>query len=136
MSIPLPAPKRDRGRMVLIAVLAASLLLNALAAGAALRAYRLRSELLGPDAVAVFFSRDTRRDISRALARSADPLRAALRDAALARKAVVDTAETRPFDRAATAAAMETFRARANEALALTQGVILDTLEARAAQGR
>ncbi|MCB2114872.1 MAG: hypothetical protein KDE00_00870 [Rhodobacteraceae bacterium] len=131
---PPPARRRDAGRIVLIVALAVSLLFNAIAAGAALRAHRLKSELLGPDAAAAMFPRDIRRDIARELAGGDAPLKTAIRAAIEARRAVVDTAAAEPFDRAATEAAMADLRVKADAALAAAQGVVLDALTRRAAR--
>lgn len=129
-----PPARRDGGRILLIAVLAVSLLLNALAAGAALRAYRLRSEILGPDVATALFPREVRRDIARAVAARGEPLKTAVRSVVEARKTVVAAAIARPFDRAATETAMAELRIRADAALAEAQGVVLDALTERAAR--
>lgn len=125
--------KRDKGRIALIAVLAVSLLGNALAAGAVLRFRALQSDLLGPSAEQAFFSRAVRRDLRAALRENADTLRPALHRLAEDRAAVVAAGMAQPFDRAALDAAMTKFRTDADAGIGVLQQVIGDRLEARAA---
>jgi hypothetical protein len=128
------APRRDRGRILLLSVLLLSLLLNAVAAGAALRAYRLRQDILGPETAAALFPRDYRREIGRAIAASDGAVKTAIRATVSARARVVQTGTARPFDRAATEAAMAELRRSADTALTLAQSVVLDALTAKAAR--
>lgn len=123
--------KRNWGRMALIGVLAVSLLGNALSLGALARLRALRTDLLGPAAERALFPREIRADLREALAGHGATLRPALRDLVAARAAVVATGSARPFDRAATEAAMTEFRARLDQTLAQTQAVMLDALEQR-----
>lgn len=125
--------KRDRGRIVLVAVLGLSLLGNALTVGAVLRFQSVRQDLLGPASETAFFEGGTRRDIRAALEENGATLRPALRRAAEARAAVVAAGTARPFDAEATRAAMDRFRAEVDGLLVLVQGVVLERLEARAA---
>lgn len=125
--------KRDKGRIALIAVLAVSLLGNALAAGAVLRFRALQGDLLGPAAAQAFFPREVRRDLRAALRDHAESLRPALHRLAEDRAAVVAAGMARPFDRAALDVAMTRFRTDADAGIAALQAVIGDTLEARAA---
>lgn len=124
--------KRDKGRIVLIAVLAVSLLGNALAAGAVLRFRALQSELLGPAAEQALFPRAVRRDLRAALRENAETLRPALHRLAEDRAAVVAASTAQPFDRAALDAAMVAMRAQLDTTLGAVQQVIGDRLEARA----
>lgn len=125
--------KRDKGRIALIAVLAVSLLGNALAAGAVLRFRALQSELLGPAAEQALFPRAVRRDLRAALRENAETLRPALHRLAEDRAAVVAASTAQPFDRAALDAAMTKFRTDADAGIEVLQQVIGDRLEARAA---
>ncbi|MFC5736735.1 hypothetical protein [Sinirhodobacter huangdaonensis] len=124
--------KRDTGRIVLIAVLAVSLLGNALAAGAVLRFRALQTELLGPAAEQALFPRAVRRDLRAALRENAETLRPALHRLAEDRAAVVAAGAARPFDRAALDAAMVAMRAQLDTTLGAVQQVVGDRLEARA----
>ena len=124
--------KRDKGRIALIAVLAVSLLGNALAAGAVLRFRALQSELLGPAAEQALFPRAVRRDLRAALRETAETLRPALHRLAEDRAAVVAAGAARPFDRAALDAAMVAMRAQLDTTLGAVQQVVGDRLEARA----
>lgn len=124
--------KRDTGRIVLIAVLAVSLLGNALAAGAVLRFRALQTELLGPAAEQARFPRPVRRDLRAALRENAETLRPALHRLAEDRAAVVAAGAARPFDRAALDAAMVAMRAQLDTTLGAVQQVVGDRLEARA----
>lgn len=124
--------KHDRGRIVLIAVLAVSLLGNALAAGAVLRFRALQTELLGPAAEQARFPRAVRRDLRAALRENAETLRPALHRLAEDRAAVVAAGAARPFDRAALDAAMVAMRAQLDTTLGAVQQVVGDRLEARA----
>ncbi|RLL65122.1 hypothetical protein [Paenirhodobacter hankyongi] len=124
--------KRDKGRIALIAVLAVSLLGNALAAGAVLRFRALQSELLGPAAEQALFPRAVRRDLRAALRENAETLRPALHRLAEDRAAVVAASTAQPFDRAALDAAMVAMRAQLDTTLGAVQQVIGDRLEARA----
>lgn len=126
------AHERDTGRIVLIAVLAVSLLGNALAAGAVLRFRALQSELLGPAADQALFPRAARRDLRAALRENAETLRPALHRLAEDRAAVVAAGAARPFDRAALDAAMVAMRAQLDTTLGAVQQVVGDRLEARA----
>ncbi|MBN9886641.1 hypothetical protein [Salipiger abyssi] len=124
--------RRNSGRIALIAVLAVSLLGNALTAGALLRFKAMRSELLGPVAEAAVFPREVRRDLRAALAENADTLRPALHDLARARAAIISAGTAEPFDRAEVEAAMDVFRGEAEATIAQVQAVVLEVLAARA----
>lgn len=124
--------RRDRGRMILIGVLAVSLAGNALALGAAARFMTLRHEVLGGVAGEAVFPRPERRALLSAVHEQADVLRPELRALVEARVAVVEAGTARPFDRAALETAMTGFRAAADRMLVSVQKVIADTLEARA----
>lgn len=124
--------RRNSGRIALIAVLAVSLLGNALTAGALLRFKAMRSELLGPVAEDAVFPRQIRRDLRAALAENADTLRPALRDLARARAAIVTAGTAEPFERAEVDAAMAAFRSEADDTIAQVQAVVLEVLAARA----
>jgi len=126
--------KRNTGRIVLIAVLAVSLLGNALTLGAALRLRALRADLLGPEAAQALYPREMRSVLRDALTSHADQLRPELHDLVAARAAVVAAGTARPFERAALDAAMADLRARFDTTLADVQKVLADALEAEAAK--
>jgi hypothetical protein len=128
----LPTPRRDNGRILLIVVLALSLLLNALALGAAIRLHNLR-EAFGGGAAALTLPPDMRRDLMQALARDPD-LRADLARVRAARTAAVAAATAKPFDRPAAEAAMTTLRTEVGTLMEQAQKVILHDLTNTAAQ--
>ena len=124
--------KRNTGRIVLIAVLALSLLGNALTLGAALRLRALRADLLGPEAAQALYPREMRAVLRDALSRHADQLRPELHALVAARAAVVAAGTARPFDRTALDAAMADLRGQFDVTLADVQKVLADALEAEA----
>ncbi|WP_095589953.1 periplasmic heavy metal sensor [Actibacterium ureilyticum] len=126
--------KRDRGRMVLIGVLALSLMGNALTLGAVLKLRAVRTELIGPTAAAPVFPRAERRALRAALSARADDLRPRLRALVDARADVVRAGLARPFDRAAVDTAMDGFRTELDATVVLLQTVIGDSLQAQAGQ--
>ena len=79
------------GRMVLVAVLALSLLGNALAIGAGLRLLRLRADLLGDQAYAGLQEPEVRRALNAALVAHRDTIAPALRAVLRARMAAMET---------------------------------------------
>lgn len=126
--------RRNRGRLILVGLLAVSLLGNAVSLGAVLQFQRMRHSLLGPDAQAALFPRDYRRDFSAALKAHQPEIRQDLAQIVAARSKVVEMAQARPFDRASTEAAMAEFRDRIDGTLAHVQVILLDTMEKRAQQ--
>lgn len=128
------AKKRNPGQIALIAVLALSLMGNALAVGAVLRFRALQGDLLGPAAAQATFPREIRRELRAALREKAGMLRPALRQLTEDRAAVVAAGQARPFDRVALDAAMARFRADLDSGLGAVQQVVGDRLEARAAK--
>lgn len=128
--------RRDAGRMILIAVLAVSLAGNALAIGAVARFQSLRHEVLGGAAETALFPRPERRALLAAVRAQSDTLRPELEALVASRVRVVEAGLARPFDRAALDAAMAGFRMAADDMLIALQGVIADTLEARASSPR
>ncbi|TDX25560.1 hypothetical protein [Rhodovulum visakhapatnamense] len=122
------------GRVALVAVLALSLLGNAVALGGALKLQRVKTALLGEAAAAqsVVFPAEIRRDLRRALEARRDRIDPALAAAVAARAEVVARGAAEPFDRAATEEAMRGFRRDLNALLDLTQETVLDALGARA----
>ena len=118
----------SRGRMVLIAVLALSLLGNALALGAALRLRHMR-DALGADA-SVSLPAALRRDVFAALGRDQN-LKAALTRVQTARQAFVAAATAQPFDRAATDATLTALRGAVTALMEQGQGVVLAALAAK-----
>lgn len=129
-----PRKRRNRLQIALVAALAISLLGNALAIGAGLRLRALRADLLGPAAEAAFFPRDIRQALRAALAAERDTLLPDLHALARIRAQLVADAMARPFDRAAVEADMALLRQQADRLLATVQGIVADTLEARARQ--
>jgi uncharacterized membrane protein len=128
-------PRRNRGRLILIGVLALSLLGNAVALGGALRLAALRGELLGPAADSALFPRATRVALREALRAHEADLLPPLHDLTRQRATLVATASARPFDRAAVEAEMAQTRRMADALLAQTQIILLDALEAQAKAG-
>jgi hypothetical protein len=120
---------RSWGRIALIAVLAVSLLGNAVSLGAAVRFRTIRAELLGPSAEAALFPRALRKEFHDALADNSDQLIPMLHALVRTRAQIVAAADIRPFDRAAVAAEMEVFNTQAAALLAQAQNVLLDRLE-------
>ena len=82
-----PAARRSWGRIALVAALALSLLLNAVAVGAWLRLREARADLLGPEAAAARLPDDLRQDLRTALRAEARSIRPLLRDVVQARAA-------------------------------------------------
>ena len=126
-------PRRNWKRIALIGAFALSLTGNALAIGAAWRLSAAREELFGPAAEQAVFDRATRRALREAFGAETDRLRPQLHALAAARAAVVRAGAARPFDAAALAAAQAAFRTELDAALDVTQGLIAQTLAARAA---
>jgi hypothetical protein len=125
-----PPPRRDKARIVLIAVLTVSLIFNALALGAALRLHQLRQGLTGGDAAALTLPREMRRDILSALA-DAPELKAGLARVQAARRAVVAAATATPFNPAEAEAAMTELRGEVTRLMEQGQAVILQDLTRR-----
>ncbi|WP_172330205.1 periplasmic heavy metal sensor [Mangrovicoccus sp. HB161399] len=128
------AMRLRRGRLVLVCVLVLSLLGNAVTLGAVLRFRSLQSELLGDAGTAAFYPPPVRRALRDALGAQRDSLMPLLHAAAEARAGVVAAGTAEPFDRAATEAAMASFRASVDALLEGAQHMVLDTLEAEAAK--
>ena len=128
-----PAARRSWGRIALVAALALSLLLNAVAVGAWLRLREARADLLGPEAAAARLPDDLRQDLRTALRAEARSIRPLLRDVVQARAAVVAAANARPYVRANDDAAMVSFRTSLDALLTEVQRVFLDQLDVRAA---
>lgn len=124
--------KRDRGRMILIGVLAVSLLGNALTLGALAKLRSIGNDLTGPMSEAPVFPRAERRALRAAMKDRADEVQPRFRALVDARAAVVQAGTTQPFDRAAVEAAMDRFRTELDGTLVVLQDVIVDTLEAQA----
>jgi hypothetical protein len=133
-SVPPLPPHRSWGRIALIAVLVLSLLGNAVALGALLRFRTVRAEILGPQAELVVLPAEIRQELRAALRAEARQMAPLLRDILQARVAMVRAATARPYDRAATEAAMEDFRQSLGLLLAEVQVVFLDRLDAIAAK--
>lgn len=128
------AAPRNWGRIALIALLALSLLGNAVTVGAVMKLRANRTALAGPEAEYTRFPRDLRRSINTALRDNAAQIRPALQRLAAARKEMVETGTARPFDRAASEAAIAAFRTEAAAVMAEIQPILLGTLEAEASR--
>lgn len=126
--------KRNWGRIALIAALALSLFGNAMTVGAVMKLRANRAALAGPEAEFTRFPRPLRRAINSAMRDNAAQIRPALARLQAARKAMVETGTARPFDRAASEAAIEAFRTEAAAAMAVLQPILLDTLEREASR--
>lgn len=124
--------RRDRGRMILIAILAVSLAGNAVSLGALARLQTLRQDLFGGAAGAPLFPRDERRALGAAVRAKGDVLRPQLDRLVAARARVVEAGLARPFDRPALDAAMADLRRELEAMMIAVQLVVGDTLEARA----
>jgi len=120
------------GRMVLVAVLALSLLGNALAIGAGLRLLRLRADLLGDQAYAGLQEPEVRRALNAALVAHRDTIAPALRAVLRARMAAMETGSAEPFDRQATLDRMADTRLAIDQLLDAVQIALLDGLETHA----
>lgn len=119
----------NKGRVLLIVVLALSLGLNALVVGAGLRLYGLRTDLLGATEYTVDEPREIRRYQNRALLAHKDDIRPLVQAYLEARVATLETATATPFDRAATEARMAEGRARLDALIDALQDILLDAFE-------
>lgn len=120
---------RDRGRMLLVGVLALSLLGNALALGGAWRLHQIRQAVLESAGGEARLPRALRRQIGAALAAHRADFSADLAALGQARADFVAAATAQPPDRAAAAAALAAFRAAADRLMAQAQPVMLQALE-------
>lgn len=127
-------PRRNRGRMILIGVLAVSLLGNAVSIGTVLRFQQMRSSLLGPGSQSALFPRDYRREFNAALKVHQPEIKQELAQIVAARSKIVEMAMARPFDRASTQEAMTEFRDQVTGTLAHVQAILLDVIEDHAQQ--
>ena len=123
----LPAPRRDKTRLALIIVLALSLLLNALAIGAALRLHHLRQALTGGDTAGLTLPAEMRKDLIAAIT-TAPGLKTDLARVQDARRAAIAAATAKPFDRTATEAALTALRGEVTTLMTDGQQVVLDDL--------
>jgi uncharacterized membrane protein len=126
-----PRPRRSWGRIVLIAVLALSLLGNALTLGGLLRLRELRETLVGAGTEAITLPEALRQDLRAALRDRRADLMPALREVLLSRRALIAAMTAQPHDRTATDAAMTAFRADIDRLLAAAQPILLDRLDDR-----
>lgn len=124
--------KRNRGRLVLIGVLALSLLGNAVTLGAVMQLRSVQADVLGPAADGALFARAERKHILAAIRANSDILRPQMHALAAARAEVVRAGTARPFDRAALDLAMVGFRTQLDQTTSSLQAVIADALEAAA----
>ena len=124
-------PRRSWSRIVLIAVLALSLFGNAMALGAYLRLRELRESLVGRGTEAIALPEPMRQELRAALRERKTELEPALRDLALARRALIAAISAEPYDRATTEAAMTDFRADIDGLLSGAQVILLDYLDNR-----
>jgi hypothetical protein len=116
-----PAAKR---RILLPLVLAVSLLGNALAVGAVIKLRHVRADVIGDSAP---LPRDLRRTLLAAMARDTI-LRASLAQVQSARAAFVTAATAKPYDPAATEAALTALRAEVSSLMQQGQTVVLTAL--------
>lgn len=119
-------------RVLFWIVVGASLLANAVVLGLWLRTGELREEIGG----AAFrdLPRAARLEARRAMVENRAALRAALKDAGDARRAMYAAAEARPYDRAAVEAAMERVRAATSALQAEGQKALLQAFDKAAEQ--
>lgn len=115
----------------LVAVLAMSLLGNALAVGAGLQIWKLRQSMLG-DGPAITLPRTERRALIRALVSHEDEMRPALTEVQTARRAAVAAVLARPYDAAKASATLDALRGALGELMREGQMVLLEDLSQRA----
>jgi hypothetical protein len=102
--------------------------------GALVRLRGIRDRIMGPAAEAAMLPADLRQEMRGVLKAEAGRLVPLVQDMTRARAAVVAAATARPYDRAATEAAMQVFRQKVDRLLAETQLVFLDHLDTLAAK--
>lgn len=119
------------GRFWLVAALALSLLLNAVALGAAARLWHLRQVVAADLGGGATLSRPLRRDLAATLVAHRADLAPALAAVQAARAAAVQAAEAQPFDRARADAALTELRLAVDALMAKAQALVLDRLSAR-----
>lgn len=112
------------------AVLALSLLGNALALGAGLKLHHLRQDLLGGGA-AVTLPTAERRALGWALVAHQAELQPSLHAVQVARAEAAAAIRARPFDRAKVSAALDGLRTALDGLMVQGQGVVLDDLAQR-----
>lgn len=122
-----PPARRNTGRVILIAILALSLLFNALAIGAGLRIYRLRHSLLG-DSAAITLPRDLRRDLGQALESHATELRPALLAMQTARRDAVLAFTAKPYVATKATVALDALRNALDGLMQQAQPVLLQEM--------
>ena len=123
------------GRLALIAVLAISLLANAVVVGAVVRVRQLRVAVMGDaDLRSLSYPPEIRVALRHELMAQSETLGPAVQAAMAARAGVVATGTKVPFDRAAVEDEMAQFRAAFDRVFDLTQGIVLGVMEEHAAQ--
>ncbi len=115
----------------LVVVLALSLLGNALAIGAGVRLYALRAAMLG-DGAAVTLPRTMRRDLVAGLSAHKEQLHPALAAVQNTRRDAVLALTAKPYDEAKATAALDALRAAVSVLMQQGQGVVLETMRAKA----
>lgn len=126
--------RSDKGRIILVGVLAVSLLGNALSIGAVARFAQMRNAMLGPAGETALFPREVRQDLRDEILTRDGGLTPLLNDLAEARARVVTAGLAAPFDREALEAEMEVFRQEFDRTLEGIQSEVLEVLVRRAAE--
>lgn len=124
-------PRRSWGRIALILALILSLLGNAVTLGALVRLQMARSYLLGSEAVPARLPDDLRAELRAALRQDPRQSLPLLREVVRARMAIVEAIRAEPYDRAATEAAADAFRAAIDALITEVQDIFLDRLDQR-----
>ena len=130
------AVKRNRGRLVLISILAVSLLGNAVAGGAYLRLHNLKNELGASTTEPIIFPPEQRKLLRHTIEAQSDILRPEIEALIATRAEVVKLGTAAPFDRAAVDEAMNRFRVQLNNLVIILQVLMVDALEADAQQNQ
>lgn len=128
-------PLRRRFPLILWAVLALSLLLNAVAIGVAWRLNDLRASFNGETEGFRAFSQDVASGVLLSMSDRKEEFRAGLDQLGQARRRMFEAAAARPYDRAAVEQAMADVRAATAELQTRAQNVMLDEFDALAAKG-
>lgn len=131
MTAPDQTPRRNWTRLILIAVLALSLLGNALTLGALIRLRQVQTAFAVPGMDPQRLPPALRRDLMQALKSHAADLQPGLRALQTARAAFVSAATAQPYDPAAATMALTDLRASASTLMEQAQAIVLDDLATR-----
>jgi hypothetical protein len=121
--------RRSWGRIMLMAALVASLLVNAMSVGVWLRFREVRDIFMGETSAVNVLPSDLRQQLREAVTAKSDLLLPLVQDLGEARAAVFAAATASPYDRATTEATMNEFRTRLDALLLAVTPVLLDRLD-------